>query len=57
MTDGVGTCGLSLGERYTKVNLISCEASIFIVVPICDMHLLGIGGHFFIFNLSLMDSK
>lgn len=46
MTDGIGTCGLSLGERYTKVNLISCEASIFIVVPICDMHLLGIGGHF-----------
>lgn len=38
--------GLSMGERYTTVNLISFEASIVIAVPVSGLHLLGIGGHF-----------
>lgn len=43
---GLAPVGLAMGERYTKVNLISLEASKFIAVPVPDMHLLGIGGHF-----------
>lgn len=43
---GLALVGLSVGERYTKVNLISFEAGIATAVPVPDMHLLGIGGHF-----------
>lgn len=42
---GLAPVGLAMGERYTKVNLISFEASKFIAVPVPDMH-LDIGGHF-----------
>lgn len=43
---GLAPMGLSMGERCTKVNVISFETSIVIAVPVPGMHLLSIGGHF-----------
>lgn len=41
---GLALLGLSVGESCTEVNLISFEAMIVTVVPLCVLYLPGIGG-------------